>query len=143
MLRVPLPQNPVLVVVSVLLGTLVFVGLGVAMTGWVPNAGVAPVMCIPFLLISMFCSGVFTPIEELPSWLQQIARVLPLTPVLNGVRTGWFGQDFSTVGVDIPATVGFTAGFAAMGFGLVILLAWLVGAYGPFRDNFRREPRHS
>ncbi len=140
---VPIPQNPLLVLAAVLLGIVVFVVLGVALTGWVPGAGVAPVMCVPFLLVSMFCSGVFLPLESLPSWLQGVAKALPLTPVVNGVRTGWFGRDFAHATVNAPVPVGFSPAFAAMGFGFAVLGAWLVAAGAVFKDNFRWEPRHS
>jgi len=38
--------------------------------------------------LMMFLSGVFFPVETMPSWLQSIAQVLPLTYFVDGLREG-------------------------------------------------------
>jgi len=38
--------------------------------------------------LMMFLSGVFFPIESMPSWLQPVSNVLPLTYFVSGLRDG-------------------------------------------------------
>jgi ABC-2 type transport system permease protein len=46
-------------------------------------------------------SGLFIPIATLPSWLQPIAHVLPLTPVVSLLRGIWVGEGWLAHGWDV------------------------------------------
>ena len=70
----------------IVLGTLLFVSLGMVLGSAVrdPESASAIANAIGFPM--MFLSGSFFPFEAMPSYLQSIARVLPLTYLNNGLR---------------------------------------------------------
>lgn len=61
-------------------------GIGLALGGWAKNerqvAPLANIVVFPM----MFLSGTFFPRFLMPDWLQSVSAVLPLTPVIDGVR---------------------------------------------------------
>lgn len=69
-----------------LLGTLMMLGIGLALGGWAKNERqVAPLgNLITFPM--MFLSGTFFPRFLMPDWLQKVSSYLPLTPIIDGVR---------------------------------------------------------
>jgi ABC-2 type transport system permease protein len=70
----------------VVVGAILFSGIGMVLAGFVkdPEAAVGLGNAIAFPM--MFLSGTFWPIEIMPNLLQQIARVLPLTYLSDGLR---------------------------------------------------------
>lgn len=99
---------PALVVVLVL-GTVAFSALGLAVTAIIPtgNAAVAVTNAIVFPL--NFVSGIFYPIDGLPGWLQVVAESLPVYPLAHALR----------VAVD-PATTGLGLAWPQ----LAVVTAW-------------------
>ena len=81
--------NLATVIVFTLLGTISFIGIGIA-------ASVLPLMYVErgaqmvFVLQSvlLLVSGVYYSIEVLPEWMQFISQFSPATYVLDGVRAG-------------------------------------------------------
>src|SRR5262249_41972548 len=73
-------------------GAACFAPLGVALSGFVPNAegssAVVNAVYVPMLLLS----GAFFPIHELPSFLRGIADALPLTHLLTSFRAAFDGR---------------------------------------------------
>jgi ABC-2 type transport system permease protein len=59
----------------------------------------------------MFLGGVFVPVAEMPGWLQIVARCLPLTYVVEAIRTSLTGGTWRTVLVDLGMLIAFSAGF--------------------------------
>lgn len=61
-------------------------GIGLALGGWAKNerqvAPLANVIVFPM----MFLSGTFFPRFLMPEWVQNISAILPLTPVIDGIR---------------------------------------------------------
>jgi len=74
-------------------GSLLFPGLGMLVASFVtnPEAGAAAAEAIT--LPMMFLSGIFWPIEMLPGFMQQIAKVLPLTYLGEGLRDSMINAD--------------------------------------------------
>ena len=74
--------------------------------------------------MSSLLSGVFFPVAELPSWLQELSRLLPLTYALEGVRRALLnGAGIKEIRYEIGALVLFTAvlmPIAVLGFRLAI-----------------------
>lgn len=66
---------------------LIFLNIGFAIAGRAANPdaaqGVASVVALPM----MFLSGVFFPTDSLPSILQSVVTFLPLTPLIEALRT--------------------------------------------------------
>lgn len=78
--------NPFELAVFLLLGTIMILGIGLALGGWAKNERqVAPLGNI-IVFPMMFLSGTFFPRFLMPEWLQHVAGFLPLTPVVDGVR---------------------------------------------------------
>jgi ABC-2 type transport system permease protein len=76
-----------LVALYVVLGTAAMAGLGIAATSLatdVDSAGAAlPLIAVVLSLIS----GVFVPVDQLPSWLEHVARIFPLYHPTEGLQT--------------------------------------------------------
>ncbi len=68
------------------LGMVTLLGIGLAMGGWAKNerqvAPLANIVVFPM----MFLSGTFFPRYLMPQWLQDASSLLPLTPMVDGVR---------------------------------------------------------
>ncbi len=72
--------------IFVVLGIVAISGIGLALGGWAKNerqaAPVGNIVSFPL----MFLSGTFFPRFLMPEWLQHVSAVLPLTPVIDGLR---------------------------------------------------------
>lgn len=72
--------------ILVILGILVFLGMGLAIAGWAKDgnqaAPVANILQLPMLLLS----GVFFPRDIMPMWLQKVTNYFPLTYLADGMR---------------------------------------------------------
>ena len=61
----------------------------------------------------MFLSGVLWPIEQMPTWLQWLSHILPLTYAIQGLRDIMLnGKSLLDVGFQLMALVGFTVGIS-------------------------------
>ncbi len=56
----------------------------------------------------MFLGGVFVPVDSLPTVLQVIARVLPLTYSVEALRVALLGGSLAVAALDLAALAGFT-----------------------------------
>lgn len=70
----------------VALGTILMFGFGLAIGGWAKNENQAAPLANLTAFPMMFLSGTFFPRFLMPEWLQSIASVLPLTPIVDGIR---------------------------------------------------------
>lgn len=68
------------------LGSGVFLALGLAISGLARTEEAAPALVQAVSFPMMFLSGVFWPVENFPSFIQPLARVLPLTFLADGLR---------------------------------------------------------
>jgi ABC-2 type transport system permease protein len=89
--------------VALLLATLSLVSLGVILASMVPTARFAQPIAAVILYPMLGLSGLFTPIEALPSALQALARVLPLTYVVSLLRGIWRGDGWLAHAGDLAA----------------------------------------
>ncbi|WP_329136430.1 ABC transporter permease [Streptomyces sp. NBC_01476] len=139
----PLPADPALFLLALALGYLVFGAFAFALAGFTPSAETSPLVATPVLLLCMFGAGVFTPLQSLPAVLRAPARDLPLAPVIQSLRTAWFGRDFGRETWDGAALrhLGLVDGWQSAAPGLLITLAWLAAAVMVTRRFFRWEPR--
>ena len=74
-----LPRSPGTFVFTLLLGTVAFAALGLALTGLVKSAEGSSAIVNAIYLPMVFISGVFWSTESMPAFLRAIADVLPLT----------------------------------------------------------------
>jgi ABC-2 type transport system permease protein len=94
----------------VLLGGLVFLCMGFAVSGLAPTEESVPALVQVVSFPMMFLAGVFWPIENFPSFIQPISRVLPLTFLGDGLRqTMVGGAALNPLWVDYVVLLGWTA----------------------------------
>ncbi|SEF50460.1 ABC-2 type transport system permease protein [Thermomonospora echinospora] len=134
-----LPADPVLMLLGMLLGAVVFALLAMALSGVTPTVEMAQLTVIPVLLVSMLGSGFMFPLEEAPVGVRAVAQVMPLTPAVEIARTAYLGRDF-TVDGDHGA-LGLVETWTACVPALLTLAAWIVVGAWLARRYFRWEPR--
>jgi ABC-2 type transport system permease protein len=98
----------------VVLGSLAFLALGYVIASFAKTEDAANGMTSIVQFPMMFLSGTFFQIEQMPEFLQQIARLIPLTYLSDALRQ---------VMVD-------GAAFAPLGVCAAVLLGWLVVCFG-------------
>ncbi|RME89327.1 MAG: ABC transporter permease [Anaerolineae bacterium] len=84
-----LPQRPMAVLGAVVLGALGFAGFGYLLAALLPTARAAQIAGSALFFPMMFLSGASIPLEMLPSWLQRVAEVLPMTRMVHLVTGLW------------------------------------------------------
>jgi ABC-2 type transport system permease protein len=75
-----------LVVMLILLTVFSFVGLGILITSFADKEETATMVMMTLMFPMMFLSGVFFPIQQMPSFMQTIANFLPLTYAASAMR---------------------------------------------------------
>lgn len=144
-LDAPAPQNPLLVVVGIVLGVATFSLLAIGLSGLLPSGEVSTWIVTPLIMLMMLVSGIIMPISSLPSWSQDAVQFLPSSPVVEIIRTGYLGHDFASdpASTSIPAAVGVVGGFKACAMPLGLLCAWIGFSFSMGKRFFRWDPRRS
>jgi ABC-2 type transport system permease protein len=76
----------VLVFALLLLGVFSFVGLGVVLTSFAKDQETAMMVMMTLMFPMMFLSGVFFPVQQMPWYMQDISKILPLTYAADALR---------------------------------------------------------
>ena len=86
-LEIDVAKVPALVV-AILLGTMAFSALGVAVAGLIRSQEAAPAVTNAIILPMAFISNTFIAVDEsaMPRWLDIVSRVLPLRPFVESVQ---------------------------------------------------------
>jgi ABC-2 type transport system permease protein len=105
-----------LVVVSVLLGTLAFAGIGLLLAGLLRAETMLAVANVLFVL-SLVLGGIVVPIDHLPAPLAAIAGALPAAPLADALRVALGASPAP------PDAAGSLALLAIWGVGAVVLAA--------------------
>src|SRR5688572_8577512 len=79
------PPDPVALVVFVVVGVCCFASMGVALSHLIPNFDSAPAYVNAVFLPMIFISGVFYDADDAPRVLRDIAEVLPLKHLIDGL----------------------------------------------------------
>tara|TARA_A100001037_G_scaffold291213_1_gene305002 strand:- start:14686 stop:15825 length:1140 start_codon:yes stop_codon:yes gene_type:complete len=69
-----------------IMGGVLFISMGLAISGWSKTEDTAAPMANLVTLPMMFLSGVFFPITSLPSWVKYFSEFLPLTFLSDALR---------------------------------------------------------
>jgi ABC-2 type transport system permease protein len=80
-----------------LLGVFSFVGIGIVITSFAKDQETATMLMMTLMFPMMFLSGVFFPIQQMPWYMQDISKVLPLTYASQALRK------VMVLGAEIPA----------------------------------------
>ncbi len=75
-----------LVALIAVLGSIMFLGLGFAISGLSTTTESVPAFANLIAFPMLFLGGTFFPIESFPTWLQNIAKFLPLTYLSDALR---------------------------------------------------------
>ena len=103
-------------VVSVLLGTLAFAGIGLLLAGLLRAETMLAVANVLFVL-SLVLGGIVVPIDHLPAPLAAIAGALPAAPLADALRVALGASPAP------PDAAGSLALLAIWGVGAVVLAA--------------------
>ncbi|MFE9422506.1 ABC transporter permease [Kitasatospora sp. NPDC006697] len=93
------PRNPLLVLLGLLLALAVLVPLAALSSAYTRTVETAGITTLPLTVLTLFGSGLVVPFAGLPDQVALGFRLLPATPALALLRTGWLGSD----GADHPA----------------------------------------
>lgn len=94
-------------VVMLFLGTLLFSGVGMSLAGLIKDPGAVSGLCNIIAFPMMLLSGTFWPISSMPSYLQTVARALPLTYFADGLRNSMVSTGFSVAFTDLVVVAVF------------------------------------
>jgi ABC-2 type transport system permease protein len=73
-------------IIMILLGSVMFSGIGMILSGVIKDVEAASAVGNAIAFPMMFLSGTFFPLELMPSYLQTIAKALPLTYFSDGLK---------------------------------------------------------
>jgi len=91
-----------LVLLLILLTVFSFVGLGILITSFADKEETATMVMMTLMFPMMFLSGVFFPIQQMPSFMQSLANILPLTYAADAMRKVMvLGADTQAIFADV------------------------------------------
>jgi ABC-2 type transport system permease protein len=99
------------------IGLVVFMGFGFVVSGLARNESTIPPFANLFTLPQFLLAGTFFPIDNFPSWLQPICRVLPLTHLNDAMRNVAFEGAHL---VDCGKQLGILGIWAVVSYGLAV-----------------------
>lgn len=71
---------------TLVLGTVAFSALGLAISSAIPNGDAAPAVTNALVLPLSFFSGVWFSTEDAPGWLTTVAGLFPMKPLVDGLQ---------------------------------------------------------
>jgi ABC-2 type transport system permease protein len=80
------------VLTLIFLGSVMFSGMGMILSGLVKDVEAASAIGNAIAFPMMFLSGTYWPLEFMPSYLQTVAKALPLTYFSDGLRYAMINQ---------------------------------------------------
>ncbi|MET9176811.1 ABC transporter permease [Kitasatospora aureofaciens] len=134
-LHLAVPVNPVLMLVGLLMLLATMIALAALSSAFTKTVESAGITTLPVMLVMQFGSGLYFPLEVMPSQLADVCRLLPTTPAFQLIRVGWFGTDGSAAATDFLGSWGAAAPHLVTGAVWLGLAVWGAVRY------FRWEPR--
>jgi ABC-2 type transport system permease protein len=103
--------------VVVLVGSAAFCALGLAISGFIPNADAAAAIVNAVILPVEFLSGIFIVFSDrTPGWILWLAKVFPVRHFALGMQAGFLGTPFSWTDVLVVAAWGLGGLLVAIRF---------------------------
>ena len=104
------PEKVPWLIVTLIVGSACFCALGLAITGFVPNADAAPAVINASILPLLFISNVFIPTQDAPAWINHVASVFPVSHFANSLIAAFnpfeSGSGFDLVSLAVMAAWG-------------------------------------
>lgn len=135
-LGIPMPANPVPVLLALGLFGALMVTVSAAMSAVTRSSEAAMVTTFPTMGLFLATPGLLVPFGALPERVEQIAWFGPVGPYTELVRNAWLGQDGS------GAELSFAAGLLDALPGLAVMSGWVLLTWLLVKRYFRWEPRH-
>ncbi|MEV0901815.1 ABC transporter permease [Actinoplanes sp. NPDC049802] len=135
-LGLPAPKNPLIMLVSLVLGAAVMAGFSALLSAVTRSSEAAMLTTLPSMMILLCTPGALLPIGRMPEPVETLLWLLPTGPFTEILRIGWLGRDDDGQVLSLAET--FTASLPSLG----VLLVWLVVSLLLARRYFRWEPRH-
>lgn len=129
------PVDVVLPLVALLGGAALMVLLALASTAFTRTPESAQITTLPLVMATTALSGLLYPLSALPDQVAAVARLLPLTPVVELARLGLAGRTADGDVVDLAGA------WAAAPVPLAVLAGWLVVGALVVPRVFRWAPR--
>jgi ABC-2 type transport system permease protein len=86
------PRDPARLLAAYLLGALALLAIGSVVAALAPTPRVAEAAGLVVFFPMIFLSGAVVPRESLSDGMRRIGELLPLTPVVDGLRAAWDGS---------------------------------------------------
>jgi len=136
-LDMPVPANPLTMLMAMLLGAGVLAAFGAALSAVTHSTEAAMLTTLPTVAIFLLAPGVLLPLGSLPGALEDAAAFLPMGPFTEVLRIGWLGHDIGGAEMSFAATTADALPW------LGVLVVWLLIGAALTKRYFRWEPRHS
>lgn len=107
---------------ALVVGSACFCALGLAVSGFVPNADSAPAIVNFAVFPLVFVSGIFFPMDGAPAWLQNLAKAFPVRPLADALQYVFDPR---------------TKGSGVNGVDLAVMGAWFLAGLVIARRSFR------
>ncbi len=108
-------------VAVLLVGIIAFSGLGMILGGIVKNVEASTALGNAIAFPMMFLSGSFWPLDVMPGYMQEVAKILPLTYFANGLRNAMLYKDAAGALFNLEVLSAIAAVFILAG---VIAIKW-------------------
>ncbi|MCT1653634.1 ABC transporter permease [Brachybacterium muris] len=135
LLDLPLPQNPLVLLVGLALGAVVMVPLALVTANFTRTVEAAQITSLPMMAVLIIGAGAAIPLGMMPDWFGRLIALVPSAPIAAMVRLGWLGIDAD--GAVVTGTELWTQTAAQS----AILLVWLGLGLWYVRTHLRWEPR--
>ncbi|MBA2556054.1 MAG: ABC transporter permease [Chloroflexi bacterium] len=123
--EIPLARLPALLI-TLAVGAATFCALGLAISGFIPNADAAPAVVNAAILPLLFISNVFIRLDDAPAWLETLSRAFPVRHFADALLTAYDPQ---------------TPGAGLEPIALVVMALWGIGGIMVAAHFFSWEPR--
>jgi len=111
-----LPEDPLGVIVAVLLGTVTFGALGLLLATLIDSSRAAQGIGLLLFFSMWLICGTAPPRAVLPSGLRDFSDLLPLTHLVLAIQDPWYGFGWSGGGLAVLAAWAIAAGVPALWF---------------------------
>ena len=119
---------------TLLVGSLSFAALALALTAAIPNADASPPIVNATILPLLFVSGIFIPLtDQAPAWITTVGDIFPVKHFADAMRAGYLGN-VTLQGTDVRA-------FPFHWSDLAVIAAWGVLGLILATRFFSWEPR--
>jgi ABC-2 type transport system permease protein len=105
--------HPVILMIGIILGGLCFASFSILLSSYPPTDTPATVMMLSSIIKFplVFISGIFIPVEQLPSWGRTISSISPLTYFTDLARFAIKGSSYYPIELNIIVLTALTITF--------------------------------